>query len=421
MRFDRFPRRFILTLSMLLPIVAPAMGDEVVGAGTGISWQPAFEPISGSTSDDSLVLLMVTNDPSSTEVGSPSDDGGWCGEVFVDAFRDMCSRRPELQNKIRLQSCLAGLPIELTGGKPGNGTARSILFVGDNQYRLLSFVVGVPDSSELMTLIEDAQEYRSMREIGTLTDREIKVKLSRRSRERLTRNWREVLDENLIAMDVEEAMDSTTESVATVIERVSVLNERFRDVYLSDVRLRFGLNDASDAARLTTLEQHVQTCRPWCEAMTPFVAGLDLQKFWSPITESVWGIMPVRSAVDVAEVGQPLVGLDSDELLVLSIQPPNSQRHIPWPPHRDSTLPLIDVWHRVDTMARSGQYQEINLQQLALIMSLRNLPPIDIRGSSLIRYVALPPDKNKPLLVFQSDPPGRVVASLKRFQNRPPN
>ncbi|MGB7328191.1 MAG: hypothetical protein WBD31_25165, partial [Rubripirellula sp.] len=103
---------------------------------------------------------------------------------------------------------------------------------------------------------------------------------------------------------------------------------------------------------------------------------------------------------------------------VLSIEPPLSLSRVPWPPRSDSTVPSIDVWQEVHATAKQLSFHDADLQQLSSVMRAAEMVPIDIRGTSLVRYVVFPPNKKKPLLVFQGDPPGRALGLMKRFKNK---
>ncbi|MGB7323221.1 MAG: hypothetical protein WBD31_00005, partial [Rubripirellula sp.] len=289
-------------------------------------WGNPFQPVSVSEADNTLVLLLVTNDEprASGDTENEADDadnkarrdrrgqdtgiGGWCTDVFADAYRDVRRNRPDLKKQIVLQWLPAGLPRELTGGKPDNVPARAMLLVCDGNYRLLSFLVGVPDAADLQALIEDAQEFQLLTGLENESTGSIAIKLAQRSSQRVPRTWRAVLEETVLMMDEELTKDP--------IDRIRWLGDRFTGFYLADVRLRFGLNDASDKDRLTVLEQHIQTRKPWSETLIPFLAGIDVEKTWPALVESVWGHQPVRADIAVGDLANEIKTNPNDETFV---------------------------------------------------------------------------------------------------------
>ncbi|QDT07680.1 hypothetical protein K227x_61080 [Rubripirellula lacrimiformis] len=419
--------------------------DDALVADDAIHWGDPLGPISATEADDKLVLLLITNDEpirvddavdvadgddQRAAVDAPNGVYGWCTDVFADAFRELRHRRPDLRSKLMLQWLPAGLPRELTGGKVSNGTARAVVLLCDGHYRLASFLVGVPDADDLLTLIEDGQEFQRLRSLDTQGRQRVVANLAGRSSQRMDRLWRQVLEESVVAMDGaaddrggvkdrgigELEPDFSYESFDQVAtQRMLVLNERFGDMYLADVRLRFGLTEASDVERLVTLEQHIQTRRPWCEAMIPFIAGIQVDQQWPTLVELIWGHPAIRGDFDASELVQQIKTLGKDETFVFSIQPPTALRNIPWPPISDDTSGAGAGWQRVQELATKTRYREVDWQQLAAAIRGGDLTPIDVRGNSLLRYVILPAGKTKPLPVFQNSPPGRVVGLLKRF------
>ncbi|TWU60334.1 hypothetical protein Poly51_06090 [Rubripirellula tenax] len=413
----------ILFAALAVSLAHTSLGQTPIDDDDVVDWRKPMEPISETESDKTLVLLLITNDEPIAKRDQDNKEAarpvyGWCTEVFADSFRAVRRLRPDLRTKVSLQWLPVGLPPELTGGRVDNGTARSVVLLCDGQYRLLSFLVGVPDATQLQTLIEDGQEYQSMRDLGELRRDEIVAAIANRNSQRINRMWRSLLEENVIAMEgnVGDAPDPKAAIDDDAEQRISVLNERFGDAYLADVRLRFDVKSAADAPRLTTLEQHIETRRPWCECMTPFLAGVSMEKNWATLVEWIWGHQPIQGEADEPEWINQISALGKTETFVFSVRPPLMFRHLPWPPPTGDTTRAGEVWNRVHALATSAQYREIDLQQLYEIVRSSDMPSINVRGSSLLRYVILPAGKNKLLPVFQDSNPGRVAGLLKRIK-----
>ncbi len=416
-------RGTILCGSTLLISTFSVGQDADVVHDNAIEWTRPFDVISAAESENALAILLITNDPATgkNDEEEPKRFHGWCTEVFADSYREFRRDRPDLRGKVSLQWMASGLPKSLTGGKPHSETARAVVLVCDSQYRLLSFLVGVPEAPELATLVEDAQDFRSLRDLAKLAfttqnETDTVEKLARRSSERMTRLWRNVLAENVAAMNASapEAEDNTRDH--SIAQQIKVLGERFDDAYRSDVRLRFGLSDASSVMRLTTLEQHVQTRRPWCEAMIPFIAGMNVEEDWKVLVEMVWGYPPIGPGGDAVDLIEQVETLSKDETFVFAIQSPLSVEHIPWPPIPDPSIAGSDVWQKAETMAQEFQFRSIDLQQLARIIDGTKMKSVDVRGTSLVRYVILPAGEEEPIPVYQADRPARIIGLMKRYQ-----
>ncbi len=424
--------RILFTLTLIFAFAHVAFCDEQ-DADAPVPWQAPFESTSASQVDGKLVLILITNEdpfvvesvaeklaerhgenPGQQTVNPPV----WCSDVLAHSYRRAIARRPDLKGRLSLQSISAGLPSEVTGGKSKNLPSRAVLACCDANYRLLGMLVGVPDVDDLLTLIEDSEGVAAMRQLQSERPAEVVNMLAQRSSERLNRAWRGALEEVLMAIQGD-AGDDRDESGGdeSFPGRLRLLRETFEPTYVSDVRLRFGLTESSDHTRLVILEQHIQTRRPWCEAMIPFVAGSDFYETWRELVESLWGHQPVTADAEAPELVDWFKLQTESDSVVLSILPPPNQRHLPWPPIVDNAIRRGIGWQDAHQLALEHPFRQIDAEQLAVVIRSCGLKPIDIHLPSTARYLFIEPNKKLPLVIRETDPPGRFAGLLKRSKS----
>ena len=196
-----------------------------------------------------------------------------------------------------------------------------------------------------------------------------------------------------------------------------LLSDALEPVYLADVKLRFGLSETSDRSRLIILEQHPEARRPWCEAMMPFLVNQDCSLIWRELAESLWGHQPVTADTDAPELLQWYELHAKTDSVVLSLQSPFHLRRLPWPPILDKAARRGVGWHEVHQLAQQHPFRTVQPQQLATLIRQRRLPAVDIQQPSLARYLFFEPNKGSPLVIRETDPPGRFAGMLKRSKS----
>lgn len=394
-----------------------------------ISWQQPFEAISASKAKDALVLVVITNeDPfliqESAQAAKERDADGqatgqppiWCANYLGATYRKALERRPDLRERLILQSIAAGMPKELTGGQARNTPARAVVALCDGEYRLLSLTIGVPDVDDLITLIEDGEEVATIQHLYTDDVQGMVKTIAQRSNGRLSRLWQGALQVTLAMMRGElRPGEGEADIQPFLVERMRLLADQFEPTYLADVKLRFGLIEESDRTRLVLLEQHPEARRPWCEAMIPFVAGYEMEDFWRGLVESVWGHQPITSDFAAKELLDWYDLQSKTGAVVLALRSSLRADLDPWPPVADPTVRRGTNWQEVHALALEQPYREVDPQQLATLMHQRELGVVDIERPSTARYLLLDPKKRAPLVVRQSDPPGRFAGVLKRL------
>lgn len=394
-------------------------------AEESIEWARAFSPISAVDADRTLVFMVITNDDPTIAL-PPAEDSPrridaklWCAEVFSRSFRKACDVRQDLRDQTVVQSLPVGMPAALTAGKLRNQPARAIVAVCDGSYRLLGFTVGVPDTDGLLTLIEDAEDVRSLSQMFGKEREKLIAAVAQRSGERIGRTWRGALEEMIVAMGDGRFDDNADVPGATAQQqagRLTLLSETYQPHYLADVQLRFGLTETADQTRLVILEQHPEARRPWVNATIPFLAGEDFLTLWNPLCESLWGFQPITMDAADPELLQWWDTRIDTEAVVFSLQPPLLARREPWPPVNAATKTnrLALGWKDVQQLVSQLSHRTIDAQQLFTLIHSRQLPPVDIQLPTAARYLLFEPGKKKALVVREGEPPGRFVGRLKR-------
>ncbi len=414
--------RAFLALTFLVAIAFHATGDEPA-SDEALPWQPPFAAVSASE-PFSMVVMLITNDDAfgllkakeAAEVDVVGQVPPWCQIVFERSYRKALGTRPDLKGRCFLQYLPAGMPQSLTGGSPRNQPSRAIIAICDGNYQLLSLGVGVPDSDELLTMIEDAQQVHSMIQLHRNQKARISGEIADRSMTRITRLWRDALKAMLATMDVGvgEADDGDLdEGMIATLGRIAL---SFQEVYLTDVRTRFGLSQAADKIRLTVLEQHPEARQPWCESMMPFIAGTDFLKTWKPLTEAVWHVTPVSHRASADEL---LAWWDTQvesEHLVLALQSPLLMRQSPWPPVDVGSVAASRGlgWQDLQKLFLEMPYRNVDTEQLAVLVRDRDLQPLDIQLPTRARYLFFEPQKRAPFVIREGDIPAKPIGRIKR-------
>ncbi len=405
------------------------------------TWQTPFEPIASDSPSSLSVLMVITNDD--PFLSSRPDQPGaaaptlWCVSQMESAFSALLRDRPDLEDRLVLQGFAAGLPQVLTDGEARQLASRVVIALCDAEYRVLGFHIGVPNRDDLLAFVEDAEEVARSRNLRSREDRQTAVNRMtvRRSQDRLERAWQGVLNELIPEPNREDddvtrlGGDSETEEDPKLegdselegdpdrrIDRLRLLSiiERLDANYLHDIRRRFGLQGPGDQTRLALLEQHVETRRPWCQALLPLIEGQDFSTLWRDLLELVWYHPPV---IDGARDDDLLAWVDhqlDSSAVVLLVEPPLRNVRVAWHPGDDSFLSRVERWRDVNELALEYPFRTVTVQQLALVVQHRQLKPIDIQQPSMARYVFLEPGRPRPLVVGVNDSPARFANRLKR-------
>ena len=403
-----------------------------------LNWQPSFSTISASKADNALVLLVITNaDPflkqnvaSEDEPNAPANQAApdqnkaplatpdiWCATTLTDACRHLIQARPDLEDRLQLQSVSAGIPLQLSDGVPQNRPERAIVLVCDGNYRLLAIRIGVPDNEDLITLVEDAEDVRTIRELNPDNPKRVVEEVTLRNEQRLSRLWKTATTELLKEMDGSLDVDTDPNFKKASNGRVHRICSALEPTYLADVELRFGLSDAADRTRLVVLEQHTESRLPWCESATPLLVGVDASIRWRELVESLWGHVATAPGDDHRQLLEWYDTNLKSGAVVFMLQPPIHRRHFPWPPVTAPGTRRGMTWQQVHDLALEHSFRQVDAGELAALIRDRDLRPVDIMNPSIARYLMISPGSDMMNVVREQDPPGRFASQLKRSKS----
>ncbi|NND99177.1 MAG: hypothetical protein HKN47_17810 [Pirellulaceae bacterium] len=403
-------------------LASSCFSDEPAGEDP-VSWNVAFSPISASNSNETLVLMVITNDDSFRTRDADTARPLWCSGMIESAYQKALQTRPDLKGKVIFQSRAAGLPKELTGNQNRNQPSRAIVAICDSGYRLLSIGVGVPDVDGILTLIEDAQNVATLRQMHPSSQKTLINALSEQSHKRLTRTWGTALSQmqDIITSGEEAPEDSGASNDQAMIRQLGRIGETLEGAYLADVRLRFSLSDLSDHVRLAVLEQHTETRQRWCVAILPFIVATDFTVMWRPITELVWKVAPVVDEISDRDFSQDefFQWWDShaeSDMVILALQPPILTRMQPWPPVGvDSAAQRKGVgWPQLQKLVVQKPFRHVDTQELANLMRQRELQSIDIQRPSRARYLMYEPGSSRLVVIGEGELPAKYIGRIKR-------
>jgi len=393
-----------------------------------VNWQTAFTALSAENQANKLVLMLVTNDDAflappadanrrNIAAAQPAEQTkhGWCAAEFHHTCQRVLKLRPDLENKLSLQSVVAGTPSELLGGKASNSPKRVVLFVCDSTYHLLALSIGIPSAADLLTLIEDAQEFKTLRELNEATPDQATNAIVQRNKTRLGRLWNMKLQEMIEAKKQDDALvDNAAAQPTPPLHLLYKLFSALQPTYNYDVQTRFGLTTELDARRLVILEQHSEARYSWCQTITPFIAGMDVQQDWNIFVELLWQQYAVTAGSDQTDFLKWFDAQKHAGTFVMAVESPSHVQQFLWPPtkapkHRNGTS-----WQKSHDLATEFPFRTITAQQLTALVRERDLKPLTFSSPSMVRYLLFLPDNRLPQIIREQDPPARFWGLLKR-------
>lgn len=393
-----------------------------LSAAEPFRWQPPFQPLRETSSSpqasNKIVVSVITNDDPHRL--KRDDAESWCEGLLQRRYASLLERRPDLSDQLLFQLVPAGRPSIVTGGESRNQPARVVIAFCDEEYRLLSLCVGIPDADELQTRIEDVQEVRSLRQQDQTDRTQIQQQIAARAAERLPRRWKQAMTACLqeasnISLQAEPTAGTESASLGTLMSSERALAE-LAPVYQKDVSMRFGLSEPSDWVRLGILEQHPETRREWCEAILPALIDLDWETIWKPVVGSTWHQPPFRPQSLDSEIMAWFDRHVSDGRVALTVgeKPPNAY---------DSLLQLVSNearkerhsgWAALRDRVEAMPYRLVSLEQLVALLDEHEIQPIDLEQPSPVRYLIFESVDAAPLLIRYADSPSVWLRRLKR-------
>lgn len=409
---------FVTVILSVWPLAAQEKPEEI----DGLEFREPFSGLSASEIESKRIVFLITDeDPfewtkAKLDKADKNRLGGgpdvWCGADFRRSFVKLLSARPDLKDRCIAQRVVAGLPGNLTGDAPRTLPSRAIVAICDGQYRLLNFSVGVPEPDDLLHLIEDAEENKSLLELHEGSPAKIGEAILARTNNRVRRIYRESLARLSEQMNWDESIQMVDDAW---ISKYARFVSELQPSYLFDVKLRFALSDTSDLVRLMVLEQHCETRKDWCDSLAPYVVGRPMRELINPLVDTTWGVPAV---VDIADTSheEPLRWFSSrrdNSTIVLAIKPNYLDRDLVWPPPDIKRASANRGWTALETAMSKHAYRSVTAEELAVILRENQELSIDLLVPARARYVIFEPGKKKLFVVRESDVPGRFISRLE--------
>ncbi len=436
--------RIDLTMVLGAVLAGVLIVSVPVHAASDFSWSTPMAAVSSETVDETLIVVLITNDVAVAPDAAAPDAVGvqatkktnaannlcWCERFFRRSAEKIPAGYLDPSAPIQFQHWAVGLPPIVTGGDSASDTPRAMLFVTDGQYRILSMSVGVPNEAEITRLIEDAEDTRLLLRRYTDDPNEIIHQFADRSRRRLTRVWQMELERQLDALgesEVDTIVDLLSETdryTSKVKLKLGPIASQLQGIYLKDVGMRFGLTDASDFARLVVLEQHTATRAPWVAAMLPFVVGADLRSLYADLCEIVWDrwVMPIENPDEKAQVETSLAEWvtqrgDEKSFALRMSSPLMSERA------QTQLFEVADVarrrgmgWQDLEDAVSAGPVRQVTPGELAEWLSQTHGKFIDLQRPSRVRVLFFRSSQDSPYPIREGSPPGRAITMIRQVQ-----
>lgn len=389
----------------------------------GLTYREPFSGLSPNEIQSKLVVFLITDeDPfawtkAKLEQANNNRLGGgpdvWCGREFRKSFQKLFVSRPDLKDLCIAQRVVAGLPSNLTAGVRRPLPSRAIIAICDGNYRLLTLSVGVPQSDDLLRLIEDAEEAKTMLSLHGDDPEKVMEAVAARTHSRIRRVYGETLQRLAEPMAGDESLYTVDEAW---IAKYARMIAELQPTYFFDIKLRFGLSDAGDLVRLIVLEQHCETRQNWCDTVAPFVVGRPFRELIHPLVDTTWGT-PAVLDIDATQHEELLSWFSSrreNSTVVLSIKPTHLDRGITWPPPNVSRNPLAKRdWNALEAAMSKHPFRSLDAEQLAVILRANDEMSVDLFSPARARYVFFEADKRKPFLIRENDLPGKFLGRLE--------
>ena len=142
----------------------PLVPEESDGSGgedvIQVKWQEPYTTLSSINGTAQLIMMLVTDDQAFAQLDSRrvKRREPWCATVIAQSLSGLLRHRPALKRQLSLEHLPVGTPAILCGGNPLDVPSGAMVFVLNTDHQVLAWMIGVPESDSLISLIEDAEE-----------------------------------------------------------------------------------------------------------------------------------------------------------------------------------------------------------------------------------------------------------------------
>ncbi len=352
-------------------------------------------PLSNAADSSSRLLFVVTDDDFLV-----SDQSVWCQDSLqasINAVRDQ--RRATY---LMMETRRAGEPSLLRGGRTfTSGPHRVICFLCDGERRILSCCVGIPNSRQLLSFSEDADELAvSMALAGsaglekdTGQDTEQATPLADmvrdRASNRVTRHYRPLLLKMNPSLSIEKSSHLLAEALT------------------NDIKERFLFDSPIESERWVSAQQHAEARRHWCDTMLVGFVGKQVDDVWPEFTVNVWGALPWHGSETVQQFATECSETLQQHGIVLELD--LTKRYVQAEFTNVSASGLSATSERSGTrreaaLARAletAQVRTCNLCELAWLWKSVGQSPIQLRNpkTRIVRWIVLKSVSAEPVLL----------------------
>ena len=141
-----------------------------------------------------------------------------------------------------------------------------------------------------------------------------------------------------------------------------------------------------------------------------------MESILRPLVESVWDFPIVInvSSDDFQQSIRLFQNQRENAVQAFFVEPPFSRRLIPWPPP-DVSLRKSRMrdWDALEKTLAEHIMRSITAEELAVLIAAAKLEPIDLIRPSVARYVVFEPETRAPLLIRETDLPGKFTRRLE--------
>ncbi len=357
-----------------------------------------------------LSKLVVISDDDFLTDDSPS----WCFRSLDKAVA--ACRHARSHSELTVKFIAAGSPGILTKDLPKTAPRRAICFICNANNQINAFCVGVPTASQLLTLVEDAEELsiiasidspKQAKDLETEHDSAVVTAIRERVATRTLRHYRPLL------ASIHQGQSLT------------IAADLLQPALLKDIGERFLLTEPIEYQRLVGVQQHAEACRYWCDAMMPCVVGKPVDEVWPLIAAIVWSGQPWRVEVGIEPLtkwydetiasGPVILTIDTEKLFLDQVTKRPSREVDSVQAAERQARKLSDLKTEINGI----EHRTVDLAELATILAHRRDAANDLLISSTAppAWVVIESRVEKPIFIA-GEGDSRLLSILQRLRLR---